>query len=94
MSNPHRCAGCPTSTSKGQACQCLAAYAPDQAAYFLALKRTTGAVLTVLTTAPAPPSLETTCTGQMTCPCRKCSHDRATRQPQSVRQPWEARNAA
>lgn len=91
--NHRRCAACPV--SRGQACACLASYAPNQAAYLNALHKATGTVLTIVTTDPQPVrSLELACDGTMTCPCRRCSHERANRRPQTVKQPWEAKKAA
>lgn len=91
MTQQRRCAGCPTPNG----CGCLASYANDQAAYLAALHKATGTVLTVVTPDPAKPrSLELACNNTMTCPCRTCSHERVTRRPQAVKQPWEAKKAA
>jgi hypothetical protein len=88
--------GCPNSTESG--CRCpdhapgLAAYAPDPVAYEAALEPLRPVRLHVVTT--GVPVEEPSCNGSMTCSCKRCVGDRASRTAHGgVRQPWEPRPA-
>jgi len=75
---------CPNSTESGCRCiehdQGLRHYAKDKAGFDLILDAMRPPRLSVVTLPPSDVvSLESRCDETMTCPCRKCSKERASR---------------